>query len=171
VLSLILLSIPLAHSTITIGSNVHFYIDGSWVNFSEAHTFTTVYRDATGQWWFDGKTFFQIQGTQGFEPYVDPLSLVGQYFLRGDFIGFFIALFSYAFGEISFFYTMMAFIIGTIIYIRFKSVLICFVFWIICGGAIAALIPTGAVFGILLGVIATGTLLFKLFMSRRNEYA
>jgi hypothetical protein len=104
-------------------------------------------------------------------PYVDPLSLLLQYFNTGDFFGFFIGLFAFAFGDIAFFYSFLAFVFGVVFYIRFKSVLICFVFWMACGTAVAALIPQGVVFGILLGVIAIGTLLFKLFMTRRNEYA
>jgi hypothetical protein len=105
------------------------------------------------------------------EPYVDPLSFLNQYWAKGDFAGFFIGIFGFAFGDPSLFFDFLAFIIGIIFYIRFKSVMICFVFWMICGFAIASLVPTGVPFGILLGVIALGTLLFKLFMARRNEYA
>jgi hypothetical protein len=144
---------------------------GTLKHFTSAHTFNVVYRDAYGTWWFDGQRFsFWETSDAGPEPYVDPLSLLLQYLYTGDFFGFFIGLFAFAFGDIALFYSFLAFVVGTVMYIRFKSILICFLFWIMCGSAIAALIPQGAIFGVLLGVIAVGTLLFKLFMTRRNEY-
>jgi hypothetical protein len=116
----------------------------------------------TIQFWF-------IPLEEPWNPYIDPLSFLSQYLYRGDFIGFLTAIYTYAFGDVGFFYMMIAFIVGIVLYIRFKSVIICAILWITLGSFYVALVPMAANFAILLVVVAVGSLLFEVFVRHRRE--
>lgn len=50
-----------ASASWTIGTNQNFLINGEWKHFTQEHTFTTVYKDSNGIWYFDGQTYDQIE--------------------------------------------------------------------------------------------------------------
>jgi hypothetical protein len=58
---LLFLSIPLVMSPITVPTSTYFSVNGVWKHFSEEHTFSTVER-INGIWYFDGKTFDEVEG-------------------------------------------------------------------------------------------------------------
>jgi len=93
--------------------------------------------------------------------------LLSQYLLKGDLIGFIIALYTSVMGEVFFAFILLG--ISVPLYIRTQSLAYVTVVWIILGALLEAIIPTtGLSLGKILMVLGVAAILYQLFVRERG---
>jgi len=89
------------------------------------------------------------------------VSLLWQYLLAGDFVGFIFACYTSVIGQV--FYAWISTLIGAALYIRLRNIAILGVIWILIGSILIPAMPLVSPLAIFLLVIGIATVLYKLF--------